>query len=331
MRVAEGALRTPTAGAGNDVFRGDRLPADMIGDYFYGEAVARIVRRVRPVNTEGVTSMQNVYTGTEFIKGTDPLFRPVDMTTAPDGTLYITDMYRGIIQEATWTGPGTIARAKIEQYGLDRIVNHGRVFRLTYDGMQPDATKPNMGNETAAQLVPRLAHPNGWWRDTAQQLLVLKQDKSVVPQLQNMARTSTQLGRIHALWTLEGLGALDAALVREQLKAQDPKIRIQAAQVAETLIKAGDSSLIADVKELAKDADPNVVIQAMLSVRYVKAPDAPAFIQASMDANKAAGVTTFGTQMLNGGGGGGRGGAGGGRGGARGGAPAAPAAPRAGG
>ena len=331
MRMADNALRTPTAGAGNDIFRGDRLPADMIGDYFYGEEVARIVRRVRPVNNEGITSMQNVYTGTEFIKGTDPLFRPVDMTTAPDGTMYITDMYRGIIQEATWTGPGVISRAKIEQYQLDRIVDHGRIFRLTYDGIQPDSTKPNMGNETPAQLVTRLSHPNGWWRDTAQQLLVLKQDKSVVPALQNLARTGSQFGRIHALWTLEGLGSIDAAMVREQLKSQDPKLRIQAARLSEGLIKAGDTSLIADVKELAKDSNADVVIQAMLTVRYVKAPDAPAFIQAAMDANKAAGVTTFGTQMLTGGGGGGRGGAGA-RGG-RGAPPAAPgaAAPRAGG
>ena len=68
-----------------------------------------------------------------------------------------------------------------------------------------------MLNETPAQLVAHLSHPNGWWRDTAQQLLVLKQDKSVVPALQTLVRTSKNpLARFHALWTLEGLGALDA-------------------------------------------------------------------------------------------------------------------------
>ena len=65
-----------------------------------------------------------------------------------------------------------------------------------------------MLSETPAQLVRHLSDPNGWWRDTAQQLLVLKQDKSVVPALKQLARTSPdQLARIHALWTLEGLGA----------------------------------------------------------------------------------------------------------------------------
>ena len=81
-----------------------------------------------------------------------------------------------------------------------------------------------MYSETPAQLVEHLEHPNGWWRDTAQKLLVLKQDKSVVPALKTMARTSAnQLARIHALWTLEGLGSLDAALVRELMKSPDPQ------------------------------------------------------------------------------------------------------------
>ena len=54
-----------------------------------------------------------------------------------------------------------------------------------------------------------------------------------------MAQTSAnQLARIHAMWTLEGLGALDAALVRELLKNTDPKIRIQAIRASESLYKA---------------------------------------------------------------------------------------------
>ena len=64
------------------------------------------------------------------------------MTTAPDGTLYIVDMYRGIIQEGQWTKPGTYLRKKIEQYQLDKVVRHGRIWRLTYDGMARDRTRP---------------------------------------------------------------------------------------------------------------------------------------------------------------------------------------------
>ena len=46
-----------------------------------------------------------------------------------------------------------------------------------------------------AQLVRHLSHPNGWWRDTAQQLLVLKQDKSVVPALQTIVEDVAEPAR----------------------------------------------------------------------------------------------------------------------------------------
>ncbi|MEZ4703586.1 MAG: hypothetical protein R2834_24860, partial [Rhodothermales bacterium] len=122
-----GTLNEVTGSAGNDIFRGHRLPADLVGHYFYGEPVARIVRRVEPVVTEGLTRLHNVYQAdsSEFIRSTDPLFRPVDLATAPDGTLYITDMYRGIIQEGNWTRKGSFLRAKIEQYSLDKNIGHG--------------------------------------------------------------------------------------------------------------------------------------------------------------------------------------------------------------
>ena len=302
VRLPDGSLNRATAGAGNDVFRGHRLPQDMVGDYFYGETVARIVRRLRPVKTEGLTQLRNVYPLSEFIRSTDPLFRPVDMTTAPDGTMYVTDMYRGIIQQATWSGRGTYLRRKIEQYQLDKVVRHGRIWRLAYQGIERDRTQPRMLNETPAQLVAHLSHPNGWWRDTAQQLLVLKQDKSVVPALQKLAATRgerNQLGRIHALWTLEGLGALDASFVREQMKDADPQIRIQAIRASETLYKAGDRSFAADYRAAAQDSDADVAIQAMLTSKLFSLPDLKAVIESAQASNKARGVQVIGSQILN--------------------------------
>ena len=53
VRMPDGSLARATGAAGNDIYRGDRLPKDLIGDYFYGEVVARIVRRLRPVTTGG--------------------------------------------------------------------------------------------------------------------------------------------------------------------------------------------------------------------------------------------------------------------------------------
>ena len=143
------------------------------------------------------------------------------MATAPDGTLYIMDMYRGIIQEGEWVRPGSYLRRMVEQHQLEKNFGRGRIWRLVHKDFKP-GPQPHMLDETPAQLVTHLAHPNGWWRDTAQKLLVLRGDKSVVPALVNMARSDKEpLARIHALWTLEGLEALTPALLREKLK--DPR------------------------------------------------------------------------------------------------------------
>ena len=299
-RMPDGSLIYATAAAGNEIYRGDRLPNDLIGDYLHGEVVARIVRRLRPVKTEGLTQLQNVYPRSEFIRSLDPLFRPADVTTGPDGTIYIADMYRGMIEGAEWAKQGTYLREKIKQYQLDKITGHGRIWRLTYDGIARDRTRPRMLNETPRQLVAHLSHANGWWRDTAQRLLVLKQDKSVVPALQALVRTSKNpLARFHALWTLEGLGALDAALTRELLHDPDPRVRVQALRASETLYKAGDRSFDTDYRALLKDADVDVVIQTMLTMNVLKVTDVSSALKPVMEGNKARGVQFVADRIVN--------------------------------
>ena len=124
----------------------------------------------------------------------------MDVATAPDGTVYIVDPYRGIIQEGNWTRPGSYLRAKIDQYKLASNIRRGRIWRVSYEGMARDATPPRLLTRPRRSWSAGWRIANGWWRDTAQQLLVLKQDKSVVPALQQMVRTSNNLfGRIHAL------------------------------------------------------------------------------------------------------------------------------------
>jgi mono/diheme cytochrome c family protein/glucose/arabinose dehydrogenase len=312
-RMPDGSLIYATAAAGNEVYRGDRLPKDLIGDYLHGEEVARIVRRLRPVKKEGLTQLQNVYPRSEFIRSLDPLFRPVDVTTGPDGTLYIADMYRGMIEGAEWAREGTYLREKIKQYQLDKVVGHGRIWRLTYDGIARDRTRPRMLDETPRQLVAHLSHPNGWWRDTAQQLLVLAQDSSVVPALQTLVRTSkNQVARFHALWTLEGLGALNAPLTREVLRDPDARMRIQGLRASETLYKAGDRSFEPDYRAMARDSDVDVVIQALLTMQVLKMADVSAIVKTTMQANPGRGVQFVGERILasatSAGRGGGRGG-----------------------
>ena len=315
VRVPVNNLNHFTSTNGQEIVRSDRYP-DMLGDLLFCDPVGRLVRRAKVVKTGGITQLRNVYPGSEFIVSTDPLFRPLNIKSGPDGALYILDMYNGIIQDANWTGKGTYLRTKIEQYGLDKVTNHGRIWRLRYDGIPEvaatasnpprpavpgialDRTVPRMLDETAPQLVAHLTNTSGWWRDTAQQLIVLKQDKSVVPALQQMARSSNNvLARMHAMWTLEGLGALDARLVREVMADANPRLRVQAIRASETLYKAGNRAFDTDYRAMAKDADADVAVQALMTLNLFKAADLADVVKSAQAANNARGVRELGDML----------------------------------
>jgi mono/diheme cytochrome c family protein len=252
-------------------------------------------------NVDGMHQMANYYQGRmeEFIRSTDPLFRPVGVQTAPDGTIYIVDTYRGIIQQGNWTQQGSYLRRKIEQYQMDKVIRHGRIWRLSHESMERDLTQPRMNDETPAELVRHLEHPNGWWRDTAQRLLVLHQDRSVAPALERIARTSTNLfGRFQALWTMEGLGVLPAALVREMMADPDPDMRIQAIRLSESLYKAGDRSFATEYRAMTRDTDPDVVVQALLTSFYFRLPGLDALVQETVARTPVRGVQHVGDRIV---------------------------------
>ena len=183
---------------------------------------------------------------------------------------------------------------------LEKQVGHGRIWRLSHERYPRDRARPRMLDETPAQLVAHLSHPNGWWRDMAQQLLVLRRDRSVAPALRAIVRGNGELvPRFHALWTLEGLGVLDAPLVRAALKDPSPRMRVQAIRASETLYKGGDTTFAADWRRLTKDPSTDVVLQAMMTLNTLRVKDAAQVIAATVAANKARGVQVIGQQILN--------------------------------
>jgi vesicle coat complex subunit len=86
------------------------------------------------------------------------------------------------------------------------------------------------------------------------------------------------------------LGSLDVALVREVLKDPSPRMRVQAIRASETLYKAGNRTLEADYRALLKDADPDVVIQAMFTLNTLKVPDIADVVKTAQAANSGRGV-----------------------------------------
>lgn len=265
------------------IYRGDRLPKELNGQAFVVDGPTNLVHLLK-LEDDGAGRLKatDFYPRGELLASTDERFRPVAMTTGWDGALYITDMYRGVSQD----GPLQTDYLKdyIGKKGLAKDINRGRIYRIVKDGMVLDK-KPSMSGETSAQLVEHLSHPSGWWRDTAQQLLIQRADRSVVPALKRQVlKAPDWRTRIQALWTLNGLDAMDAKLVTAALDDARPDVRAAAVRMAEPYIgkpgpvraallrKIDDPSwfvrrqLAASLGELPKDAKLEPIV-AMLQ-RY---------------------------------------------------------------
>ncbi|HEY5969096.1 MAG TPA: c-type cytochrome [Chitinophagaceae bacterium] len=269
MRLrADSTLNHFTGACGQSIYRGNTLPANMVGDYIICEPVGRIIRRAKVINLKGKITVQNAYYRQEFIASTDMNFRPVNSYTGPDGNLYIVDMHRGIIQQGNWTRQGSFLRKKIDAMEMAKNTGHGRIYRLVYDGYK-QGEKPKMLDEPASKLVSYLDHANGWWRDNAQKQIILLNDKSVVPALKQIVHGEqatltakpSQLARLHALWTLEGLEAIDRDILYTALKDEHPQIRKAAVIISESYLKKDDGDIIAKLSGLKNDPSHDVRLQ----------------------------------------------------------------------
>jgi mono/diheme cytochrome c family protein/glucose/arabinose dehydrogenase len=270
---ADSTLNHFTGACGQSIYRGNALPADLVGDYIVCEPVARLIRRAKVFNIKGKTIVQNAYYRQEFIASNDVNFRPVNSYTGPDGNLYIVDMHRGIIQQGNWTKPGSFLRKAIDAKGLAKNTGHGRIYRLVHDGYTAEP-KPQMLNETAGKLVTYLDHKNGWWRDNAQKQIIILNDKSVVPTLKQivsgqqatLSQTPSALARLHALWTLEGLDAIDKNVLFTAMKDEDAQVRRAAVWISEAYIKDNDEETLNKLSELTNDPSYDVRLQLLLSM-----------------------------------------------------------------
>ena len=297
-RPEDKTLNHFTGCGGQTVYRGDRLPPELYENVFLPEPVGHLVRRVNVNVEDGVSKMQNPYPKSEFLRSTDPNFRPVSVTTGPDGCLYIVDMYRGVIEEGEFLKDGTYLRSKVKENSLEKNVGRGRIWRLTHKDFEP-RPRPHMLEETPAQLVEHLQDPNGWWRDTAQRLLVLKNDKSVVPALTTMAEScANPLGRLHALWTLEGLNALTPEVITHRLHDDHPMLRAGAIRAAESLLRKGNEALVSEIFKMTGDSDPTVVLQVMMTSKLLNWPEWKKNAQETITKSTSSGVKDIGNQLL---------------------------------
>ena len=218
----QGRLANVTSAAGPVIYRGDNFPEAYRGNAFIQEPAGYLVKRVLLADVDGRIEGALPYEDREFLTSGDERFRPVNGYTAPDGSLYLVDMYRGVIQHVTYLTD--YLKRQIESRGLELPIGLGRIYRVKWAGTALGPT-PELGNASALELVEHLAHANGWWRDTAQRLLVERQAVEVQSELEAMAaQHEDPRTRLHALWTLEGMGRLTVEVLESVAASGHPKL-----------------------------------------------------------------------------------------------------------
>jgi mono/diheme cytochrome c family protein/glucose/arabinose dehydrogenase len=262
----DGTLASYTAVCAPLVYRGDRLPADLYGNLFVAEPAANLVSRIILSDDGSTLKARKAYERAEFLASTDERFRPVYLSNAPDGTMYVVDLYRGILEHRN--SLTVYLRNQILSRALVQPAGFGRIYRVMHDTTKRDTSK-DLSSASAAQLVTMLAHPNGWRRDTAQRLLVERGDgfpgrASIVASLVKLAATAPDWRtRLHALWTLDGMDVVQPVTVTRALDDSSREVRAAALRIAERWL--GDSGHPITTAVLKRLNDPDWAVREQLA------------------------------------------------------------------
>ncbi|MCC9606544.1 ThuA domain-containing protein [Blastopirellula sp. JC732] len=211
-----------------------------------------------------------------LVASDDEWTAPIVAQVGPDGNVWFLDWYNYIVQHNPT--PHGFKTGKGAAYESDlRDKKHGRVYRVAYDKADKDANPAiNLKDADASVLLAGLKHPNMQWRLHAQRLLIDRAQRDVVPQLIQMTldpetdAIGLNVGAIHALWTLEGLGVLaDPSQTAAQnavvkaLKHRSPGVRRNALAV----LPPTDASTAAILASgTLNDADAQVRLAALLAL-----------------------------------------------------------------
>jgi mono/diheme cytochrome c family protein/glucose/arabinose dehydrogenase len=265
---------TVIQGAGTPtIYRGDAYPKELYGNAFITDSPTNLVHRfVVTDDGSGRLTAKNGYPQGEFLASSDERFRPVSLFDGPDGNMYVVDMYRGVVQAGgIWSAYLT---DYIKAHDMELPVGKGRIWRVVYGNAparRPAA--PALSKATPQQLVQTLSNPKGWWRDTAQRLLVERGDVNVGPALKTLAATAPDWrARLHALWTLDGLDVIEVTSVQKALTDVHPDVRASGVRLSERWL-GKDQTLRSAVIKLLDDKSWNVRRQVAASIGEMPAAD----------------------------------------------------------
>ena len=237
---------------------------------FVAEPVSNVIH-VDRLEPDGLTFKANrIREHKEFLASTDPYCRMVNTYVGPDGALYVIDFYRQVIE-----GPEFMSEDVLKKVNLYNGTDKGRIYRISASDAAPAkwTNGLHLGEATDDKLVEKLDDKNIWWRINAQRLLVDRNSNKSISSLTKMCQNSkASLGRLHALWTLEGMNKLTSDLITQAIKDPLPGIRENAIKLAE-LHLAADPGLVSAILTMKDDQDAKVRYQLLCTLGFINTPE----------------------------------------------------------
>ena len=278
-----------TSGTSPVIYNGGLFPAKYHGNSFVCDPANNLIHRDLLADQGSTFVAQRADENCEFLASTDVWFRPVAQAIGPDGAIYVADFYREAIETPLSLPEEIKAKMNLESRG------RGRIWRIVPEDYKRPAL-PQLSKATADELVRELASANSWRRLTAQRLLVERQAKAAAPALHKLAAGENPVASVHALWTLDALGALEAAEVERALQSKHMGVVEQALRLAEPRL-AASPALRKAVTGLAASDDKRIRFQLALSLGADDSPEARTALAAL--AKRDAGNPWFATAILS--------------------------------
>jgi len=209
----------------------------------------------------------------EFLASKDAWFRPVNFYVGPDGALYVIDYYRQIIEHPEWMSD-EITQSGALYNGTDK----GRIYRVVPEKGLPMnwLGKLNLSKKTSVELVKLLENENGWYRRTAQRLLLHRQAKESIPALRELiSKSKLPEAKVHALWLLDAMKSLGNDEFIGAFGSLEAGVRENAIRVAEGYLNSNfKESLEKELLALQNDENAKVRFQLLNTLGFLKSTEA---------------------------------------------------------
>jgi putative membrane-bound dehydrogenase-like protein len=215
-----------TAAAGSTFIYSAQLPPRLQGKAMVCEPTMKLIglMDVQP-NGAGYVAKD----GFSLVASSDEWMSPVFAEVGPDGAIWFADWQNFIIQHNPTpsvnrggydakTGVGGAHENDLRDHG------RGRIYRIVWD-KAGNVAKAAQG-DSSADLLAGLAGSTQYGRLRAQRLIVEGKKTDLAPALRELVvKSSADVAAIHALWSLHGLGELDAATHQAALLSASPELR----------------------------------------------------------------------------------------------------------